>query len=574
MPLISVGAFAKGFIAIGWMGRGVILIAQFGYGVIAVTQFGFGLISISQFGLGLVTVGQFAFAVFLGIGQFALGFIANGISAAGYYRMTGPGVWKRVPEMYHLVEANPFPLLVWGALWTVIFVFLYSQRDKFSRKMSPGDIFRSRKKNRDDAIRARAAARSSNQAELLDIVLNDPSDMVKKAAIKNIFDPDKLITIAKLSTLPGVPSEIIGKIEDPAILGKIAAGAASEEARISAIRILAKKDPSRLVVLACEIEKEKILDTIIDAITDQSALRHIIKNAASPRARLIALHNLADPGTEEMYDIIKEEKDIAVSESAVHRITDTRVLADIIRGDYHEAVRKSAIEQMEDKKLLAVLESENLPGSVKTAIRLRLNNLRPVYYSIKAEFACPFCSQPVFINTPARNIACRSCLRDSAIPGNVWKNIRDAGLGVGRFMGPINLLIEKGRKPPVCSKCQEPLPTDDVATGSTAPVTCASCGTVHSTFPLPKWLTWSKNAEQVFASEDVGKTAGPDGFKPVAISCIKCGAPLEVTPTTPRNAACGYCNTVQYLPDQLWRSIHPVTIKQPWYIRCGYRERK
>jgi len=43
---------------------------------------------------------------------------------------------------------------------------------------------------------------------------------------------------------------------------------------------------------------------------------------------------------------------------------------------------------------------------------------------------------------------------------------------------------------------------------------------------------------------------------------------------TPRNATCKYCTTVQFLPDPLWLSLHPVKIKQAWYIRSSYKDRK
>lgn len=573
MPLISVGVYARGFIAIGWMGRGVILIAQFGYGVIAVTQFGFGIISISQFGLGLVTVGQFAFGLFLAIGQFALGFVANGINAFGYYRLTGPGVWNRLPDLFRLVVTHPFPFQAWGAVWIGIFIFLYFQRDKFSLKMSPADIFRSRKKNRDDAIRARAAASSMNQAELLDLVLNDSSNRVKRAALQNIFDPDKLLTIAKSPLGADITAEVINKIGDPRALISIVKDAAEISAQTAALEILLKKDQSVLVDLACELKNEKILDIAINEINDQPALRRIMLNAVSPHARQTALNHLADPGTDELYAVIKNDRNAGVRVAAAGRISDIRVLSEIIRGDFDLTVRAAAVTRMEDKKILSGLSAGNIPPVVQKAIAQRIEALKPFYYSIKAEFSCPYCSQPVFINTPDRKVSCRSCLRETAIPADFWKNLYEAGFGAGRFSGKINCAVEKDRKQPVCSRCQEPLATDEVATGSTEPVKCASCGTAHPTFPVPKWLTWSKYAEQVFASEDAGKSAGPDGEKPVAISCIKCGAPLEVTSATPRNATCRYCNTVQYLPDQLWLSLHPVTIKQDWYIRCGYRER-
>jgi hypothetical protein len=167
MPVFSFGFAAKGFIAVGFTGRGVITIAQFGYGIIAITQFGFGAVSISQFGFGLVAVAQGALGILLAIGQGALGFIAVGLNAKGYYSMAGPGVWRNVPVVLNQAISNPAPLIVWASIWAVIFLFFWRQRDKFSLKMSVGDLFRSRKKHRDDRIRARAVSQLTDQEELL-----------------------------------------------------------------------------------------------------------------------------------------------------------------------------------------------------------------------------------------------------------------------------------------------------------------------------------------------------------------------------------------------------------------------
>jgi hypothetical protein len=143
-----------------------------------------------------------------------------------------------------------------------------------------------------------------------------------------------------------------------------------------------------------------------------------------------------------------------------------------------------------------------------------------------------------------------------------------------RFTSPLNLVLEKTRKTPVCNKCDAPLNTDDIPKGSRKHLKCDSCGALNSTFPVPGWFKWSKNAEQIFCAEEEGvRSPGDEDIKPVAVSCIKCGAPLEITVETPRNASCKYCNTVQYLPDPLWLSLHPVKIKQSWYVRCSFKER-
>lgn len=55
----------------------------------------------------------------------------------------------------------------------------------------------------------------------------------------------------------------------------------------------------------------------------------------------------------------------------------------------------------------------------------------------------------------------------------------------------------------------------------------------------------------------------------IVIACLSCGAPLRVGSETPRNAACGYCGTMQYLPDPLWLLLHPAKKRVWWFIRLG-----
>ncbi|HOD13699.1 MAG TPA: hypothetical protein PLA65_12975 [Spirochaetota bacterium] len=577
MPVLSVGAFANGFIAIGWMGRGVITIAQFGYGLIAVTQFGFGVVSVSQFGVGIVAIAQGALGLFLAIGQGALGFISAGLSARGYYCISGPGVWKNVPLVLAQTAANPLPFIIWAAGWALLFMFLWSQRDKLTFKMSLRDLFRSRKKHRDDRIRARAVSALTNQVELLNIVMNDPSEVVKKAALKNITDPDKLVKIAKTVMSEDCAAVAIAALAstDTATLASIAGEAALPGARICAITRLSRADRTLLVRLACSEQDQAVLQSLVELIGDAPSLQQILREASSARAKIIALGALAEPDQAFLFDIVRNEKDLTVCEAAAYRITDTAILARIIRGDYHTAVRTAAIEQVEDKELLTKLAGEELPEPLNKAIAHRLGDLLPVYQALTIELTCPYCSQPVFVNGPLKKAHCQSCQRETAVTGPVWAAIRDAGYGVSSFTSPLRLVLEKRGGQPACSACGGHLPTNDLPKGKRATVQCPSCMKEHSSFPVPGWLAWSRNAELVLCAEEEGvRSPAEKEAKPVAISCIKCGAPLEITMETPRNATCKYCTTVQFLPDPLWLSLHPVKIKQAWYIRSSYKDRK
>ena len=63
-----------------------------------------------------------------------------------------------------------------------------------------------------------------------------------------------------------------------------------------------------------------------------------------------------------------------------------------------------------------------------------------------------------------------------------------------------------------------------------------------------------------------------EALRPVMMSCLHCGGALEITSETSRIVACQYCDTDHYLPDELWRRLHPLKKRTPWYLFCGDAE--
>jgi hypothetical protein len=51
------------------------------------------------------------------------------------------------------------------------------------------------------------------------------------------------------------------------------------------------------------------------------------------------------------------------------------------------------------------------------------------------------------------------------------------------------------------------------------------------------------------------------------MACMGCGAALGITVESPRITTCEYCQVENFLPDPLWRRLHPVKKRVPWYVR-------
>jgi hypothetical protein len=601
LPLVSAGFAAQGVFAFGFAGRGIFVIAQFGYGIFAITQFGFGVISISQFGFGFLVAGQFALGLIFALGQFALGFIATGINAGGYYRISGSGnIPHNFPILIDMVRLEPTPLLIWIGILIAIGLYLHSQRDKFRGKWKVGDIFRSRLRHSDQKIRIRALSDVTDTDKLVDILRSDPALSVKKAALKKISDnsllvdlaldnnlnelhesiikqisgEDNLLKIALQSRNATIANSLIKLIEGTTLLYAIIRDARLPSMKIAAALKIAKPDQPILAEIALGEKNAGVLNALLKPIKDRELLSRIASDAVSSEAKIIAINKLKKPSAEALYEVFLTEIKEDVREALIDRIRDDRVLARIISGDFSKNLKRAAIEQVRSKKTLQGLHTTVIDNFTRNIIEKQLGYLKPVYYSLKIEITCPYCSQPVFVNGPMKGTRCLSCLSSISLTSQFWREVRDCDFGVVRYLHN-NQVIEKSGSHPKCLQCSETLDTDDIESGSRGSVTCASCGLGNSSFPVPEWFSLSRYADHLFCAEEEGQQQEQrDDIKPVSISCIKCGAPLEITVETPRNATCGYCNTVQYLPDPLWLSLHPVKKKHPWYIRCTYQERK
>ncbi len=100
---------------------------------------------------------------------------------------------------------------------------------------------------------------------------------------------------------------------------------------------------------------------------------------------------------------------------------------------------------------------------------------------------------------------------------------------------------------------------------------CEHCGYQNSLLPARHWmqkiLVKKRRPMRIVGAEDAEYEKNfYKSARPVVTSCIKCGSNLEINPDTPRNAECRYCQTLQFLPDPLWFSLHPIKTKKTWYI--------
>jgi hypothetical protein len=149
----------------------------------------------------------------------------------------------------------------------------------------------------------------------------------------------------------------------------------------------------------------------------------------------------------------------------------------------------------------------------------------------------------------------------------VRQKVRSTLLG---FASVFTFHLRMGPQPPTCTACDHPVDVSAITPGTEGEIAC-SCGHAMPTFPAPAWLREvHPSAVQLFnAAREQGATKAPvtpQVNRPVSFGCPDCGANLKVTIDSPRILECQYCKTDLFLPDPLWRALHPVRKRSAWYV--------
>lgn len=205
------------------------------------------------------------------------------------------------------------------------------------------------------------------------------------------------------------------------------------------------------------------------------------------------------------------------------------------------------------------------------------------YVAVKILDKCPHCGSGLPMNGPLLEVPCGSCSKSCHPKPEYWESaledsINEYSNGGGSFSLNFQTNVSWRATPPTCSRCDAPLPADEVPTGSTEEIPCPSCGALNSTCPAPEWLTAVlPSVKQVFNAEREG---GDDaeietsGVKPVILSCPSCNGSLKITSASDRTVTCQFCDSDVYLPDDLWTRLHPKKTATTWYFRLEGKTKK
>jgi len=209
---------------------------------------------------------------------------------------------------------------------------------------------------------------------------------------------------------------------------------------------------------------------------------------------------------------------------------------------------------------------------------------------IRLAVRCDSCDHVNPVNGVVSKVKCNKCQDITKLSGRLrWPEILNyqnpkinvfaatlkhkPGKGDYGAWNPVKLNTK--RIWPVCPNCKNEYDKKTVVTNvkEEKDLQCQKCNTVMSIHKSPSILTNSFRFTRriIGASVHESKTnfeqelSNKAKIKPIVMACMACGGTLTIDGTK-RLAVCKFCQSSNYLPDDLWLSLHPAPKREPWYV--------
>lgn len=213
--------------------------------------------------------------------------------------------------------------------------------------------------------------------------------------------------------------------------------------------------------------------------------------------------------------------------------------------------------------------------------------------SIKVSITCPDCESSVPLNALIPSIECPSCGAVLDLSMDVWKTVLDDAIEEAPFteegtgsstsvFGNYKYSMVRGRLRPRYQGTKEEIEEDAILAGlKMSYVTHPETGEKTSVRELPPMYSSEFAGVVALIGEESSLIPGEnegiaievaDSSQPVAFECPQCGGNLVVSGER-RLETCKYCETRVYLPDDLWRILHPIKTKRTWFLLCDFSKK-
>jgi len=272
--------------------------------------------------------------------------------------------------------------------------------------------------------------------------------------------------------------------------------------------------------------------------------------------------------------LLKNGADINIQDSSGY----TPLIHAVFRGniDIIKLLLENGANFKAPKKniLMYVDDIPSLAGANKDEVTWVLKSygakIKPYFARYKINVNCKECGKLIPLNGPVQQLKCNYCSAINELNDEFWEDILNSYCSsVWSREDTYNAECELCN--PRCIACNTELDIKSF-NNSEGEIKCPKCGKGNLYFPAPEWFRkfgkYNPKPNMIISGLSVSSDSeqNDDNIKPVAIRCVSCSATMSITVDTPRNCTCEHCGAVQYLPDPVWKVLHPVKIRKNWYI--------
>ena len=206
------------------------------------------------------------------------------------------------------------------------------------------------------------------------------------------------------------------------------------------------------------------------------------------------------------------------------------------------------------------------------------------YGCFEIRTTCSSCGQSLPINGPYRRLFCTACIEDILISPDIiagflndfeeeYESLAEGqGRGGTLMSGSGTFKYSYWRMQPRCSSCKKPLSIPEVPDSSIQ--RCSECDEPYYVFSVPEWLQKQVPSARFCCTpqppagdtDDKGMEIDENSTKPIVMSCPQCAGALSVSARSERIMECAYCNSEVFVPDTIWKRLHPVRKTEAWLV--------
>lgn len=204
--------------------------------------------------------------------------------------------------------------------------------------------------------------------------------------------------------------------------------------------------------------------------------------------------------------------------------------------------------------------------------RRRLGAGKGEFVCVEVRTECPKCGASVPLDGPERDVSCSSCSAEVRISQQVFHAaVANAEMDIYRLgrgvtvdehgeHGGMEVFWSHGTDSPPCPVCGgRTRPSDDYTK-----ITCADHGEQGAIEKAPDWFTGLNSHIEGFVPppEPVEKAVAT---QKVSLTCSNCGSSLTADGSR-RAVECAYCDTLNVLPDEVWKALRPPRVPKRWWL--------